>query len=112
MRPFGAAGEERHRGCIGPSSQAGLGLKQGKKLPYSFKDGNLSRLCVGFECDESLFDPQEALGVERTFVPLQCDEVGDREVWPEAARAVGGRRPGGHIGAAPHAPTAAVVRPA
>ena len=75
-RPFGAAGEKRHRGCIGPSSQAGLGLKQGKKLLYSFKDGNLSHLGVGFQYDESLFDPQEALSVERTFVPLQCDEAG------------------------------------
>ena len=53
MCPFGAAGEERHRGCTGPSSQAGLGFKQGKKLPYSFEDGNLSRLGVGFERDES-----------------------------------------------------------
>ena len=112
MCPFRAAGKERHRGSAGPSSQAGLGLKQGKKLPYSFKDGNLSRLGVGFECDESLLDPQEALSVERTFVPLQCDEAGDREVWPEAARAVGGSHPGGAIGAAPHAPAAAVVCPA
>ena len=112
MCPFGAAGEERHRGSAGPSLQAGLGLKQGKKLPYSFEDGNLSRLGVGFERDERLFDPQEALRVERTFVPLQCDEAGDREVWPEAARAVGGSHPGGPIGAAPHAPAAAVVCPA
>ena len=112
MCPFRAAGEERHRGSAGPSSQAGLGLKQGKKLPYSFKDGNLSRLGVGFKGDESLFDPQEALSVERTFVPLQCDEAGDREVWLEAARAVGGSHPGGPIGAAPHAAAAAVVCPA
>ena len=63
MRPFGAAGEERHGSCIGPSLQARLGLKQGNKLPYSFEDGNLSRFGVGFERDESLFDPQEVIGV-------------------------------------------------
>ena len=108
MRPFGVAGKERHRGRIGPSSQAGLGLKQGKKLPYSFKDSNLSRLGVGFKHDESLFDSQEALMLREH---LSCFSV-TKQVTVKAAQAVGGRRPGGPLRAAPHAPTAAVVCPA
>ena len=66
MHPFRVACQGQHKGCVVPSSQAGLSLKQGKKLFYSFKDGNLSRLGVGFDRDEGFFDSQEAIGVERT----------------------------------------------
>ena len=77
--------------------------KKKKKLPYSFKDGNLSRLGVGFEWDESLLDPQEALSVERTLSRFSV---------MKQVTVKFGSHPGGAIGAAPHAPATAVVCPA
>ena len=103
MCPFRAAGEERHGGSAGPSSQAGLGLKQGKGCFIPSRTVTYLGLVLDSNVMRASLTPKR-LSVLREH--LSCFSV------MKQVTVKFGSHPGGAIGAAPHAPATAVVCPA